>query len=181
MNKLWIFLLIPFLACNDSYTPKPRGFSRIDFPQKTMSWLKTDCPFQFLKPSYLVLKEKKENCWFDLHFEQFNGTLHMSYKEVRGNVNKYIEESRDLAYKHSKVAQAINEQAFVNKSANVYGLVYTFEGATASGIQFYLTDSTQHFVRGALYFNTAISDSLMPINNFINQDVYNIVESWEWK
>ena len=96
-------------------------------------------------------------------------------------MSKYIEESRDLAFKHSRVAEAINEQAFINNNSNVYGLVYTFEGVTASGVQLYLTDSTNHFVRGALYFNSAINDSIQPINNFINEDVYNIIESWEWK
>ena len=181
MNKFWLVLLIPFIACNQSYTPKPKGFARIDFPEKNWSLSDIDCPFDFQKPSYLRVIEKKENCWFDLYFEQFNGTLHMSYKEVNDNVNTYVEESRNLAFKHSKLANAINEQAFINKKSTVYGLVYTFEGATATGMQFYLTDSTKHFVRGALYFNTAMNDSLIPINNFINQDVYNIIESWEWK
>jgi gliding motility-associated lipoprotein GldD len=181
MNKLWLVFLIPFIACNQSYTPKPEGYTRIDFPEK--NWIKAeiDCPFEFQKPSYLTIKEKKENCWFDLYFKQFNGTIHMSYKEVDRNVSQYIEESRSLAFKHSKIADAINEQAFINKQSNVYGLVYTFEGETASAMQFYLTDSSNHFVRGALYFNTAINDSILPINNFINQDVYNIIESWEWK
>ena len=154
MNKFWLVLLIPFIACNQSYTPKPEGYARIDFPEKNWSLSDIDCPFDFQKPSYLRVIEKKENCWFDLYFEQFNGTLHMSYKEVNDNVNTYVEESRNLAFKHSKLANAINEQAFINKKSTVYGLVYTFEGATATGMQFYLTDSTKHFVRGALYFNT---------------------------
>jgi len=181
MNKFWILLIIPFLACNEGYTPKPKGYSRIDFPQKIWTISNLNCPFQFQTPTYSTIEKREQNCWFDLTFKQFNGTLHMSYKKVKGNVNKYIEESRDLAFKHSRVAEAINEQAFINEKSDVYGLVYTFEGATASGMQFYLTDSTEHFVRGALYFNSAINDSIIPINNFINKDVYSIIESWQWK
>jgi gliding motility-associated lipoprotein GldD len=181
MNKLWIILIASLMACNEAYTPKPKGFSRIDFPEK--KWMKSniDCPFTFEIPSYIEIEKRNQYCWFDLVFTPFNGTLHMSYKKVEENVSKYIEESRDLAFKHSRVAEAINEQAFINNNSNVYGLVYTFEGVTASGVQFYLTDSTNHFVRGALYFNSAINDSIQPINNFINEDVYNIIESWEWK
>ncbi|PIV58809.1 MAG: gliding motility lipoprotein GldD, partial [Bacteroidetes bacterium CG02_land_8_20_14_3_00_31_25] len=52
----------------------------------------------------------------------------------------------------------------------------------ASNIQFYVTDSIRHFVRGALYFETKPNkDSLAPIINFIEQDVTHLVETLRWK
>jgi gliding motility-associated lipoprotein GldD len=182
MNKLWILLaLIALIGCQNDYTPKPNGFARIDFPKKEIIKSNLNCPFEFKIPKYLNVINKKEHCWLDLYFEDFDANIHISYKKINNNIDKYIEQSRDLAYKHSRVAEAIKEQAFVNDSLNVYGLVYTYEGATASGIQFYLTDSTNHFVRAALYFNTAQNDSIIPINNFVTDDVYRIIESWKWK
>lgn len=182
MNKIYFILsLFILLSCQNEYTPKPNAFSRIDLPKKEFITSDLECPFEFKLPNYFSIQNTSEFCWKDLYFEKFDATIYMSYKEINNNLNIYIEESRDLAYKHSRVAEAIKEQEFINDSLDVFGLVYTFEGATASGVQFYLTDSTNHFVRGALYFNTAQNDSIVPINNFITQDVYSIVESWNWK
>jgi len=78
-------------------------------------------------------------------------------------------------------ADAISEQVFDNPDESVYGLVYSFEGQSATPMQFYLTDSTSHFVRGALYFNTEMNDSIKPINLFISKDIYHLIEHFEWK
>ena len=92
-----------------------------------------------------------------------------------------VENTNDLAYKHTKVAEGITEQAYQNTAKNLYGIVYDFQGNTATAMQFYLTDSIKHFVRGALYFETEINDSIIPINNFLKDDIYHLIESWEWK
>ena len=105
----------------------------------------------------------------------------MSYKTLNNDLNEYTEDSRSLAYKHAQIAEAISEQVFLKDSLNVYGMVYTFQGNTATPMQFYLTDSLNHFVRGALYFNSAQNDSITPISNFVKEDIYRIIESWEWK
>ena len=183
MNR---FLLICFsltiLACNKSYTPKPSGYPRIDFPKKSTFLSESHCPFTFQQPDYTTLNfHDEDKFWFDLKFEPLGGTLHMSYKSLNNDVYSFTEDSRDLAYKHAQKAEAISEQLFVNDSLDVYGVVYTFQGGTATPIQFYLTDSTNHFVRGALYFNTALNDSIIPISIFIKEDIYSIIESWRWE
>jgi gliding motility-associated lipoprotein GldD len=170
-------------ACGDSYTPKPWGYSRIDLPQKGSTQFDSDCPFVFQQPNYseVIFKYKNNNCWFDLEFKDFNGKVHMSYKTLNNDLNEYTEDSRSLAYKHAQIAEAISEQVFLKDSLNVYGMVYTFQGNTATPMQFYLTDSLNHFVRGALYFNSAQNDSITPISNFVKEDIYRIIESWKWK
>jgi gliding motility-associated lipoprotein GldD len=180
----WCLLIVSFVcfSCHDSYTPKPSGYSRIDFPSKQNNKSESDCPFEFLQPQYALMVKNLENkCWFDLEFNPFKGKLYMSYKSINNNLNTFTEDSRELAYKHAQQAEAISEQRFVNDSLKVYGMVYTFEGNTATPMQFYLTDSTHHFVRGALYFNTSMNDSIVPIVNFIKDDLYDIIESWQWK
>jgi len=183
MNKWFLFIVMAiFFSCNDSYTPKPSGYSRIDFPKKLTKKSESHCPFNFQQPLYAeIVNNRDQKCWFDLEFNTFNGKLYMSYKSLNKNLYTFTEDSRELAYKHAQQAEAISEQRFVNDSLKVYGMVYTFEGNMATPMQFYLTDSTTHFVRGALYFNTAMNDSIEPIVNFIKEDIYTIIESWQWK
>lgn len=181
MNKIYIFLVFVFASCAQDYTPKPRGFSRIDFPEKTYIDYSSNCPFKFQKPIYSSVENRGEYCWLNLQFESLNGTLHLSYKALDNDLFKYVEESRTLAYKHVMKADAISEQVFDNPDKSVYGLVYSFEGQSATPLQFYLTDSTSHFVRGALYFNTEMNDSIKPINLFVSKDVYHLIEQFQWQ
>jgi len=123
-----------------------------------------------------------EPYWYNLEFPQFRATLHLSYKPLEGNVVKYLEDSRDLAYKHAFKADAIGEQVFENPEQKVYGTLYQIEGETASALQFYLTDSLRHFVRGALYFNLRTNrDSLAPVLDFLEQDLFHMMETFEWR
>ena len=100
---------------------------------------------------------------------------------MKNNLQDHINNSHDLAYKHSRVAEGIIEQSYQNDKKKVFGIVYDFEGSTATAIQFYLTDSANHFVRGALYFNSEMNDSITPVSDFIKADIFHLVDSWEWK
>ena len=183
MNRfILICIALTVFACNESYTPKPSGYPRIDFPENSTFLAQSHCPFSFEQPVYTSLNFHDENkFWFDLKFESLSGTLHMSYKPLNNDLYNFTEDSRDLAYKHAQKAEAISEQQFINDSLGVYGTVYRFQGNTATPLQFFLTDSANHFVRGALYFNTAVNDSIIPISNFIKDDIYAIIESWKWE
>ena len=79
------------------------------------------------------------------------------------------------------MAAAISESVYINEKYKVYGLLYDYEGITATSTQFYLTDSVNHFFRGALYFNTEVTDSLLPINNFLKEDIKHMIETFKWE
>ena len=95
-------------------------------------------------------------------------------------MNEHIEQSRSLAYKHNDQADVISEQVFVNEENNIFGMLYDYQGVTATSSQFYLTDSLNHFFRGSFYFNTQINDSITPVNNFIKEDIKVLIESLRW-
>ena len=177
-------LLIVFtgilISCGDDYTPKPRAFLKIDLPKKENIEIKVECPFVFEKPIYSVLEKKQQECFYNLNFPNQNGVLHITYLPLNDNLLEHTEESRRLAYKHDVMADAIIERVYINDENKVYGMLYDYDGVTATSTQFYLTDSINHFFRGALYFNTEISDSLLPVNNFLKQDVKHIIESFRW-
>ena len=171
----------------EDYTPKPRGFFRIELPEKNYQSYQSDCPFTFEYPAYSTIendtKGLSEPCWINLSFPEFKGTLHISYKSVDGNIVQYLEDARELTNKHIAKASAINEILINNPEKNVYGLIYDVEGSgAASPLQFFVTDSSKHFLRGALYFTVKPNnDSLQPVIKFIKQDIDKFIESFEWK
>jgi gliding motility-associated lipoprotein GldD len=64
----------------------------------------------------------------------------------------------------------------------VYGTLFRVVGEAASQVQFFLTDSTDHFLVGSLYFYTRPNyDSLMPAAQYVENDLMRLMESFEWK
>ncbi len=183
---LFIIIAIILGGCKRNYTPKPRGYFRIDLPEKKYTPYDSDCPYTFLYPTYTIIERDSsrliEPCWININYKDFGGKIHISYKEVNNNIGQILEETRSLAYKHTLKADAITEKVFVKPEQNVYGTVYEIAGDAASSLQFFLTDSTEHYVRGALYFNTEPNkDSLAPLIKFVRKDVIVLIESFEWK
>ena len=182
----WALLLLSLLCCKHHYTPKPAGYLRIDFPEKAYQIYNSSCPYTFEYPLYgkIIPDTSKiaESCWVNIEFPQFGGKIYISYKPVKNNVNIYIEDSRTLAYKHTVKADAIRETLYTDDDRKVYGLMYEIRGDAASSVQFYLTDSTRHFLRGSLYFNVQPNaDSLAPVIDFFLEDIMHLVETLEWK
>lgn len=178
--------LITLSGCKRNYTPKPRGYFRIDLPEKSYTHFDTTFPYKFDYPVYARITEDKtktaEKYWINIEYPGLNGKIHVSYKDINNNIEQILEDTRKLAYKHTIKADAINEKMFIKPQKNVYGILYEIEGNAASSVQFFLTDSTDHYLRGALYFNAAPNkDSLAPVLNFIKEDIIKLIESLEWK
>ncbi|MCB0804950.1 MAG: gliding motility lipoprotein GldD [Bacteroidales bacterium] len=171
-------------SCGGDYYPKPRGYFRIDLPEKHYIAFDTAYPYYFEYPDYAKLETNlSEPYWVNLVFPMFKGTLHLSYKPVHNNLNKYLEDTRNLAMKHIAKATGIENREYVNRDQNVYGLTYNISGtAAASPFQFYVTDSTHNFVRGALYFKMVPNnDSLAPVIAFLEEDIQHLIDSFRWK
>lgn len=173
-------------GCNKKHTPKPRGFFRIDLPEKEYRKLTSNYPYSFEYPVYSEIKnddsKKNEKYWINIDFPDLNGKIHLSYIEINNNFDQIIEDTRKLAYKHAIKADAINEKLFSKPEKKVYGILYEIEGNAASSVQFFLTDSINHYIRGALYFNVEPNkDSLAPVINFVKEDIRVLIESFEWK
>jgi len=189
-NKLIIILLLPFMmaffSCNESYTPKPRGYFRIDLPQRTYLEFDSIFPYGFEYPDYAIIDTNlnmgNQKYWMNLQMPQFKATLHFSYKKVDNNLGKYLEDAHTLVTKLIPKADGIYDSLIVDRNRNVFGLSYRIIGSgAASPYQFFVTDSSTNFVRAALYFNTVPNnDSLQPVINFIIKDIDHIIETFEW-
>jgi len=185
-STLLVFLLITFWGCKKGYTPKPRGYYRISFPEKSYQKFDWNYPFQFEYPVYSTIEKDTtrfaEPFWINVCTNTNKAKFHLSYKPVKGNLATLTEESRELVYKHTIKAININEKVFVNKEHNVYGTVYEIKGNTASPMQFHLTDSLNHFLRGSVYISEIPNyDSLLPVINFLEKDVYHLIETFNWE
>jgi len=174
-----------FSCGNDTFTPKPKGYFRIDFPKKKYVSIEKDCPFNFEIPTYSQVKPDRNSsnpCWFDINFTTLNANIYFSYIPINNDLNKKLEDSRTLAFKHTVKAFDIEQQTIRFPNKNVYGLVYSIQGNAASAYQFHLTDSINHFIRGSLYFNNVPNhDSIQPVLDFIKTDIEHIYETFEWK
>jgi len=183
---LIITTLVVFLAgCKQKFTPKPRGYFRIDFPVKEYVSMTPGYPYSFEIPAYSYAtpdnSQFSEPNWVNIHIPGNKAEIHLSYKPVANNLFVYTEESRELTYKHTQKASAIEERLFVNRGERVYGTIYLISGNAASPIQFYLTDSTHHFLRGALYIRDVPNiDSLKPVIDFLVPDVIRLIETTVW-
>ena len=181
-------LIALFSSCDSKqYQPKPRGYFRIDFPEKeyvrldSMNYYSFEYPtYSTITPDYLSPQEKE---WINIEYPAHKGTVHISYKAVNDNLDAYLEDSYYMMTKHISRAMGIRDSVIINPDRDVYGLVYFLEGeGVASPMQFYLTDSVNHFMRGSLYFNVKTNnDSLAPVIDFIIDDVRHLIETIEWK
>jgi len=187
---LFVFCIIAILvSCqNSDYSPKPRGYHRIDLPKKSYHSAATGCPYDFEIPSYAFLDDdihqQSQTCWKNLKFPQFNATLHISYFHINSQATfaQLTEDARTFVFKHTSKASAIDQQTIRFEDRGIYGLQYEIKGNTASNAQFYVSDSCTHYLRGALYFNEKPNvDSIQPVLNFIKQDIDHLLNTLTWK
>lgn len=189
MKKLFYIpvLLFLFASCNETYTPKPRGYFRIDLPEHAYTSFDSTFPYSFEYPVYAILTPNPfspdEPYWLNIDFPDHKGRIHLSYKKIDGNLVEYLEDSREFVMKHIPKASAINDSLILDRERKLYGLVYQIEGmGAASPCQFFVTDSTNHFVRGALYFDVVPNnDSLAPVIDFLQKDIEHLLSTFHWK
>lgn len=183
---IFTLLLVMFISCDRGYTPKPMGYIKVHYPEKSYTRYDGANPYSFEYPVYGHVFENKRNnsepYWYDIFFPEYRSTIHLSYKAVEDNVEAYIEDSRTLVYKHTSRSDGIDELPFADTVNHRYGILYNLKGNVASSVQFFVTDSVEHFLRGSLYFNTTPNrDSLNPIIDYLRVDIEHLIESIEWK
>jgi gliding motility-associated lipoprotein GldD len=167
-------------------SPKPRAYYTINFPEKKYKLYETECPFTFETPVYSNVEpstgKDARPCWLNVKYPLFKAQLYLSYGHLENNLAQYLKDARELAVRHQVKASGLEQQMILRDSAKVYGLMYDIEGNTATALQFYLTDSTQNFLRGSLYFNCPPNiDSLQIVIDYLRKDVLHMIQTFQWK
>lgn len=191
-----IIAVLFFSACGDSndYSPKPRGYFRIEFPKKEYKDFVSAYPFTFKYPAYAKIEKDTQtrigpklinmNHLLNMQFPQFNATLHLSYETITSKkvFNDLVEDARKFAFKNTVKSSGIDGGDINVPNHKVWGTYYTIDGNVASSVQFILTDSTKNYMRGALYFNNEPRlDSIRPALDFIKKDIAVMIGSFQWK
>jgi gliding motility-associated lipoprotein GldD len=186
-----LFALSFFLSCNSVYTPKRRGYFRIDFPpHQYQTFDKPGYPYTFEYPIYAnVLKDSTyfdsvaENPWWiNIDFPGFGARIYISYKAIGQNkFDKLRDDAFKMTFKHTYKASSIEDSAFTTVNG-VGGDFFRVGGNAATASQFFVTDTTRHFLRGALYFDTTPNeDSLGIVNKFLEKDMNHLINTFRWK
>jgi len=179
-----------FWACSGDdgfYAPKPRGYFRLSLPERNYRIFDSVFPFSFEIPEYTTVENDtagyKGEYWFNISWKDFKGKLHFSYKPLRNNLYQYTEDAHTFVYKHVPKAEDIVAEKIEYPENKVFALLYHIDGPeAASPLQFYLTDSVTHYLRGALYFeHIPNNDSIQPIIEFVQNDIEHLISTFKWK
>ncbi len=166
------------------HTPKPKGYFAIRLPEKKYSLLGDDArlPYTFALNTSARWEKINEEGWITIHYPSLRAEIQLTYKKVDGHLPGLLNDAHTLAYKHAVVAQGIREQLYSHPENRVFGVLYSLQGEAATPAQFYATDSSRHFIRGAVYvFAQPNADSLAPVNTFLQEELIHLMESLEWR
>ncbi len=196
LKKCCVFfmLLLVLSSCKENYTPKRPSYFRIEFP-KVRSYTtfdNTNYPFSFEYATYGRIQKDSANTeemlqhpyWFNIIYPEYNSKIYLSYTPIDANntLDKLIRDSYKLTFKHTVKADYIDETPVRGNNPHVSGILYDVGGNAASGVQFYVTDSSRHFMRGSLYFYAAPNaDSIAPAVAYFRKDVEHLIQTLKWR
>jgi gliding motility-associated lipoprotein GldD len=168
--------------------PRPKGFPAMEIPPHKYQALENGHPFSFELSMHAVVKKDTfalaEPHWMYIYYPRWDAFIQLTYKSVEGDrkrLDKMIRDSYVLASKHQMKANRI-EDAILTTRDGRKATVIELEGEVATPFQFFATDSTSHFLRGAVYLNTATkNDSLAPVIRYLKQDAIHLIQTLRWK
>ena len=173
------------MSCREGFVPKPNAFLSLKYPDALYHNIALNLPFKFDKNKLAivqVIQNKGNSKSLNLNYPLLKANLYLSYHPLDENLSRYVSETEFTTKNHAKVAHEVTEQKFENFRTNVFGKMYELTGPVASQCQFYVTDSSQHFLTGSLYFKVKPNyDSILPAVRYVHKDMIRLVESLEWK
>ncbi len=207
----WILPLCIFVAaCNSPYVSKKRGYYHIELPKRGYQLFEREgFPYSFEYPVYASIVQDStyfdtnpENpYWINIDFPRFGSRIFLSYKRVGGKalyrvkqpdgqyrdslgVNEFdrmVADAFTLTNKNNVVSSSIKDSLIVTPN-QLHGVFFKVGGNAATAKQFFLSDTTTHFIRGALYFDvTPNADSLKPVQDFLQADLEHMINTFRWK
>jgi gliding motility-associated lipoprotein GldD len=180
-NLILLTILSIFVSCNEDVLPKPKAYLSLKYPKKSYKKLELKRPysFEFLKNT-IVINDAKN--WLKIKYPELKASIDITYRPISNNLKELLTEAEKLVFKHTLKAEQIIPKDFVNPKKRVFGSLYEITGNAASQIQFHITDSTNNFLKGSLYFYAKPNyDSILPAVAYIKKDILHLVETLEWK
>ncbi len=188
-----VLLSMLIVSCEEKESvavPKPRMYPRVDFPERGyQTYYNSECNYTFEYPKYATIKQDKYQfgdqaanaCWFNLEFPDLNASLHCDYTSIdKDSFGSLLQDAFKIVGKHNIKAN-FREESIIQNEQNVSGLLFNIKGPVATPQQFYLSDTTNHFFRASLYFNSRVNpDSMQIIHDFIKTDIDHMIKTFDW-
>ena len=170
-----------YISCKDDVLPKPKAQLRLEYRTPEYSNTESDCPYQF-EFSSDAIPIINQKCWMNIEYTRLNASINLTYRPIDNNLKELFLESEKLTFNHAIKADGITSVPFIDESKQKYGAIYEVTGNAASPIQFHITDSTDNFITGAVYFNVQPNyDSIVPAIKYLQKDIIHLMETLEWK
>ncbi|MCP4521594.1 MAG: gliding motility lipoprotein GldD [Cytophagales bacterium] len=183
---LFSVLIISITACGTTeFYPKPVGHNHIDLPEHKYQVTDAKYPYSFEYSSYATLVDDTlgfhDDYWIKIHYPDLNFSINFTYYPIKDNLKTLMNDAYKLANQHDVKAYSIEPESMINKDGNPV-TCFKLEGEVASTYQFFTHDSTNHFLRGALYYPDATkNDSLQPVSDYVIQDIKHLLHTLKWK
>jgi gliding motility-associated lipoprotein GldD len=106
-----------------------------------------------------------------------------NYKDSSGinEFDRMVNDAFNLTNKNEAMSSSIKD-SLIFTPHHISGVFFRVGGNAATAKQFFLSDSTRHFLRGALYFDaTPNADSLRPVQDFLQTDIDHLINTFRWK
>jgi len=184
--SLFFLCLLIFSCQEEHYVPKPPTYLRLELPDHKYKEYSDDCPYILSIPDYFLVKKVMQGdemtCHKDIDMGPLNGMLHFTYIDMVEPLSTYVNYINDKVDEHKIKASAINDFKIIRPEDHVYCTMFALEGNVASPFQFYMTDSSEKFASGVVYFNSPPNyDSLKPTLDYLKIDLDHFVEHFKWK
>lgn len=184
MFKKLIFTFLGFilLSCAKDPQPKPNGELRLEYPTAKYQSFTSPCNFTFDYSTSAKVVDAKNPCWYYVEYPKMKAKLFITYFPIKNDFALHVKESEKMVYEHTIKATAIDTKSFSYPERQVFGNFYELKGPTASNLQFFVTDSTKHYITANLYFNSRPKpDSLAPAIDYIKKDLLHMIDTFQWK
>lgn len=186
MRYVLIAVTFLLLSCSQDYLPKPKGYNRIDLPEASYLNLPDSFPYFFEYSRHArILNDSSwiaEPYWINIYYPAMDANIQITYKPVTDSIiREYLSDSYKLTSQHNVKAYAI-EESIIELPNGLFASFTELEGEVPTQAQFHVSDSTKHFLRGALYFKTATkNDSLAPVIDYLKLDILHLLTTLEWR
>lgn len=182
MRSIFILIILfMFISCKEAVLPKPAAYLSLEYPKKEYKKLAVKRPYSFdvLKTTTIV---DEDNNWLKITYPNLKASIDITYRPVENNLKELLTEAEKLVFKHAVKAAQIIPKDFTNAKKRTFGTLYEITGNAASHLQFHVTDSTNNFIKGSLYFYAKPNyDSILPAVAYIKNDVLQLIETLAWK
>lgn len=175
------FLALIVLSCNNNVNlPKQKAYFAPELEIPTYKKIFLDCNYNLYINSQASIHNIK-NCNYEIYYKNLNAKIFINQIVLSNSIKRVLNTFNQKIKENSRFSDQIIESDYVNTDKKTYSKLYSFVGNSPSNIQFYLTNQTDKFLTGSLFFETEPNyDSLLPYIDYIRNDIKKMVDSFRW-